>query len=125
MEAKHTPGPWLYGVRPDGSIWLSLGDHKTGPHYQGDLVATPADARLIAATPELLAAAKQAEKWIAIRMADDGWPADRLANPPEGSHLFNLRSAIASAESDALALTPSRPKEPGFPLQGLHVRSRD
>lgn len=52
----HTPGPWSYGVRKDGSIWLSLGDYKTGPHYQGDLVATPDDARLICAAPDLLKA---------------------------------------------------------------------
>jgi hypothetical protein len=51
-----TPGPWRYGVRFDGSIWLSLGDHKTGPHFQADLCASEADARLIAAAPDLLEA---------------------------------------------------------------------
>lgn len=56
MSAKLTPEPWTYGVRPDGSIWLSLGDHKTGAHHQGDLVATEDDARLIVAAPKLLAA---------------------------------------------------------------------
>ncbi len=52
----HTSGPWKYGVRSDGSIWLSLGDHSTGPHFQGDLVASEADARLICAAPDLLEA---------------------------------------------------------------------
>ncbi|MFJ4130825.1 hypothetical protein [Pseudomonas cyclaminis] len=54
METKHTPGPWNYGVRKDGSIWLSLGASGVGPHYQGDLVATESDAKLIVAAPELL-----------------------------------------------------------------------
>jgi hypothetical protein len=54
METKHTPGPWNYGVRKDGSIWLSLGAPGVGPHYQGDLVATESDAKLIVAAPELL-----------------------------------------------------------------------
>lgn len=45
-----TPNDWTYGVRTDGSIWLSVGDHKTsGPHYQADLCASPADAALIVA----------------------------------------------------------------------------
>jgi hypothetical protein len=55
----HTPGPWEYGVRKDGSIWLSLGDYKTGAHYQGDLVASPDDAKLIAAAPDLLEALRE------------------------------------------------------------------
>jgi hypothetical protein len=55
VSARHTPGPWTFGVRRDGSIWLSIGDPKgRGAHYQGDLVATPEDARLIVAAPELL-----------------------------------------------------------------------
>jgi len=59
MKALHTPAPWTYGVRTDGSIWLSIGDHKTGPHHQGDIVATPADARLICAATNLLAVAQK------------------------------------------------------------------
>lgn len=54
METKHTPRPWNYGVRNDGSIWLSLGAPVDGPHYQGDLVATESDAKMIVAAPDLL-----------------------------------------------------------------------
>lgn len=57
--SKHTPGPWKYGVRRDNSIWLSIGDPAKGPHRQGDLYASEADARLIAAAPELLEALKE------------------------------------------------------------------
>ena len=55
MSAKHTAGPWVYGARKDGSLWLSLGD-PAKRHYQGDLCASEADARLITAAPELLEA---------------------------------------------------------------------
>lgn len=52
-ETRFTPGEWKFGVRPDGSMWLSLGDPKKGPHYQGDLVASIDDARLIVNAREL------------------------------------------------------------------------
>lgn len=55
-EPKLTAGPWRYGVRPDGSMWLSLGNPSKGPHYQGDLVASVADANAIIATRELYVA---------------------------------------------------------------------
>lgn len=54
--AKHTPGPWKYGVRKDKSIWLSLGDPVKGPHHQGDFFGTEKDAALTIAAPELLEA---------------------------------------------------------------------
>lgn len=28
----------IYGVREDGSVWISLGNPKTGPHCQFDLM---------------------------------------------------------------------------------------
>lgn len=68
-EMKHTPGPWACGVRRDGSIWLSLGDRNTGPHYQGDLVASEADARLIAAAPKLLEALEASNAEV-VRLRD-------------------------------------------------------
>lgn len=59
---EHTKGEWKYGVRRDGSIWLSIGNPSSGPHYQGDLCASIDDARLIATAPDLLAALKDAQK---------------------------------------------------------------
>lgn len=53
IRDSHTPGKWEYGIRADGSIWISIGDPATGPHYQFDLFCTPADARLMAAAPDL------------------------------------------------------------------------
>lgn len=44
-----TPEPWGYGVRRDGSIWISRGHACTGPHYQADFAGTEDDARLTCA----------------------------------------------------------------------------
>lgn len=63
ISQTHTPGPWTYGVRKDGSIWLSRGDPKTGPHYQSDFHGTVADVRLIVSAPLLLAAAEAHAAW--------------------------------------------------------------
>ena len=56
--SKHTPGPWEYGVRDDGSIWVSAGNIRHGAHWQGDFPGTKADARLVASAPDLLVALK-------------------------------------------------------------------
>lgn len=61
-EAKHTPGPWVVKFRNDHSCYISMGDPKAGPHKQFDLEFSDldpsdvADARLIAAAPDLLSA---------------------------------------------------------------------
>lgn len=62
-EPMLTPGPWTYGVRRDGSIWISRGDPKRGPHYQADFCGTEADARLTCAAPMLLQAAEAHAAW--------------------------------------------------------------
>lgn len=56
MTSNITPGPWKFGVRDDGSIWLSIGDPMKGPHFQADLCASVADAQLIVSAPDLLEA---------------------------------------------------------------------
>lgn len=73
---KFTPGRWRFGVRPDGSMWLSLGDPVKGPHYQGDLVATVADANVIVAARELYAALEvvSSDGWVDLSINDqDMW----------------------------------------------------
>lgn len=61
MSASPTPGPWTYGTRKDGTIWVSLGDFMTGQHYQFDWMAGEANAALAVSAPGLLAACKAAE----------------------------------------------------------------
>jgi hypothetical protein len=78
---------------------------EDGDAYEGHFHAWDAAAkrdaehvvRCVNAHDDLLAAATQAAHWIAQEMAAKGWPGERIANPPEGSHLFNLRAAIAKA----------------------------
>ena len=53
MTLHCTPGEWRFGMRDDGSIWISLGDPVKGPHYQFDFPARLADARLACAAPDL------------------------------------------------------------------------
>lgn len=65
MSAAHTPGPWVVKFRNDGSSYISM-DTIDGEHKQFDLalsVTYPsdvADARLIAAAPEMLDALRKA-----------------------------------------------------------------
>lgn len=54
-----------------------------------------ADARAVVGR-QLLDAAKQAEQWITQEMISKGW-GHRVDDPPQGSHLFNLRAAIRAA----------------------------
>jgi hypothetical protein len=92
MTGQHsfTPGPWTYGVRKDRSIWLSIGDPACC-HYQGDLVASEADARLICAVPEMFEALE------AIEFAlSQGMPAAMVLD--ENSPIRDcLRAAIKKA----------------------------
>lgn len=60
MRKKHTPGPWKVNTGPEETIvWLngSAGYELRDPTGFGGK-ANPADARLIAAAPDLLEAAK-------------------------------------------------------------------
>jgi len=99
MSEQHTQGPWEYGVRQDGSIWLSLGDHtvKGAAHFQGDLSASEADARLITAAPDLLAALQNIIK----AMPD----LENMENP-DGESMLPLvvaaRAAIAKVKGEKL-----------------------
>lgn len=101
MSAQHTPGPWVYRRSFDSSarrdIWTAADatGHRelvaTIPDADGDYIN--ADARLIAAAPELLAALRAAEEW-AEHIEDDESrvPVDvRLA----------MRAAIARATGGA------------------------
>jgi len=87
MENKHTPGKW---VTKESMVYSETGNGKTIAN-----VDTEANARLIAAAPELLEACKNVAKW--HRENDSG----------EGE-LFGLDfittciSAIAKAEGETL-----------------------
>lgn len=86
QQAQHTPGPWETSSNSDGD-WDVCGPDG------GDMIAdlkgcdnAEANARLIAAAPELLAALKGAEQIISV--SDGHWQAA----------LEKIRAAIAKAE---------------------------
>lgn len=99
MTAKHTPGPW--SVQDGDRVF----GYSTGKPYShclhegiGYKTEREANARLIAAAPELLAALEGAEK--ALIKALPHLPADSEAVYC-GEWLVEIRAAIAKAKGGA------------------------
>ena len=103
QEAQHTPGPWsqyrdhpLVIVDDKGA---SLGEMLPGDPYIS-YEAALANARLVAAAPELLAALKhridQAEG--ALRYFEDHYPQDDFLRDTLLHGIEDARAAIARAE---------------------------
>ena len=111
-EAKHTPGPWDYNYRCKGHklghsdkgvpfAWLNLdapshiGGMKISTHASMPLEELEANARLIAAAPELLSVARDAIECIEALESElaihSGYRCDHLM-------VDCLRAAIAKAE---------------------------
>lgn len=95
MTDKHTPGPWhvvtmhgwgglCIGRRPQDEADKTAGDApiakviEKAPHWQ-DAFPAEANARLIAAAPDLLEALREVSEWIGNWdpnfTQDDEWPA--------------------------------------------------
>lgn len=98
-----TPGPWIFGKRSDGSLWLSLGDPKTGPHYQGDLVASVDDARAIVATRDLYEALDETVGAITAVMRalaeEDEAVVNRVTSAAVAFNGFGVRARAALAKA--------------------------
>jgi hypothetical protein len=60
MSTKHTPGPWMYEPKGRGHVWSDCRDDGSGAVIavmpETNHGTKEADARLIAAAPELLSA---------------------------------------------------------------------
>lgn len=102
-ESKHTPGPWK-AVRNscywhiDAGDFGSIGDtcaSSCSPEHGGSLALGEANARLIAAAPELLAACK--ELLTELREARDEGKYRRSRD----SQIAGLAAVIAQAEGGA------------------------
>ena len=77
MTTQHTPGPWTTSSLPNGTEWTVSID---GGDMLADLTGCPneqANARLIAAAPDLLAALQIAEN--ALDMYSGGQSSDLAA----------------------------------------------
>ena len=87
----HTPGPWVYGKRKDGSLWISRGDPVKGPHDQSDFYGSEADCRLMIAAPDLLAELKDAVNFMQSVLEERGDHGVSIL-------IRSARAAIAKAE---------------------------
>jgi len=62
MKTQHTPTPFDFGVREDGTIWIEGGKPALGHHFMQDFYGTKEDAEYIKnavnSHDELLAALK-------------------------------------------------------------------
>lgn len=100
MTAKHTPGPWIMARRdgvPHGDSdnlgWdWDMGDHEPPSPMRG-IVSLEADARLIAAAPEMLDALAGLVRGFP--------PFSRDHHPVMADALDAARAAIAKATGDA------------------------
>jgi len=104
---QHTPGPWKQAAneRIKGEGWMWIIDnagrmvakvntiHPDMQRQAGDFEQESANARLIAAAPELLAALEVAELYLVKMVADD----TQTAIPPANA-LRVVRAAIAEAK---------------------------
>lgn len=108
-ETKHTPGPWY--IDPDKPTMVLDGPLKTageivaqcgasaklGIAMHISIASSQANARLIAAAPELLEALKEARRWMY------GIPAENGATCETKSEMVDMMdAAIAKAEGGAL-----------------------
>lgn len=94
MSTAHTPGPWKANFKSLATVEAENGAVVAKVQRLGSLTTMQADQRLIAAAPELLAAATRAEAFIAS--FDDDNKADDVAGM-----LRDLRAAIAKVTGEA------------------------
>lgn len=93
----HTPGPWTWMNYPDGRKLLAAPARAVVHCPDAPMTCDPADARLIAAAPDLLAALKrltEAEVYVDNGYCQGYWPNEHLEDC-EGAQAL---AAIAKAE---------------------------
>lgn len=101
MNTKHTPGPWTAKRDSQGQVRIQ-GNVQGGPvayiEEMNNTGGTPQDhanARLIAAAPELLDLAIDAENYLLY--GAENWTNERIADYRE-----KLRAAIANATGQTI-----------------------
>lgn len=97
-EAKHTPGLWVVSdFCGEGRLGVVGGDTLIVVSTRSSGL-TEADARLIAAAPDLLAAAERAREYVRYTLEFFDWM--RFPNLQESAELLDrqLSEAVAKAE---------------------------
>jgi len=100
---KHTPGPWESYPHSTEPVTTIIGNRTDGIAKvlaSGNRELDTANARLIAAAPELLAAAKNAVYWALKQHAIDVEEGKCTLNPKPG-WILSLQAEIAKAEGRA------------------------
>jgi hypothetical protein len=97
MTTKHTPGPWLIServktARLDNALMVRPADHHNYEYGATAIIATSeADARLVAAAPELLESLQQLIEWF-----------DSDSKEPIEAPLDVARAAISKATGEKI-----------------------
>jgi len=98
METKHTPGPWKIGLNPGPMVYTPDGTSQIAD-ARGVAVTkdeSKANARLIAAAPELLEACRNLSQYVAKGIADGAFKDCALPKGAE-KRLNQALAAIAKA----------------------------
>lgn len=99
-QAQHTPGPWTCEEGPMPDFW-SIGTQGLGDITYLSLqpMHVAANARLIAAAPDLLEAAAifAAHDWYDADLEDDNCKLTKHSGPITVGHWRKLRAAIRAA----------------------------
>jgi hypothetical protein len=100
-NAKHTPGPWkvmggMVVIEGEAGRLTDVADCCTGAASVKDPFTIAANARLIAAAPELLEACENARNVLAALVTGD-----LKTIKPDSAALAELRAAIAKAKGDS------------------------
>ena len=106
MKIEHTPGPWqmLFGAEDSRGQILIVSDHDTEPgeelwrvasitNHCGEPVATEANARLVSAAPDLLAACQ-----LALPVLAAAAQLVSISGNPEA--LRAIKTAVAKAQGE-------------------------
>lgn len=94
MTHEHTKGPWTLCPENDGAFTIWAGERQIAeiaPDDMGDTLPAKANARLIAAAPDLLAA---------LAPLVNAAPKDGGMIRLDGDELARARAAIAKAKGD-------------------------
>ena len=99
-QTQHTPGPWFRG-KQSASGWYTVRVADVGCTYARIVAETmePGDANFIAAAPELLAVAIQAESDLAAKLAFCAG-GDEIQVAAITAKLTAARAAIAKARGE-------------------------
>ena len=104
MKTQHTPGPWYVYSLSNGSVHVGTAHFWAGTHNViADVMPLrmekEANARLIAAAPELLEACKSMLDWMEFTIPRLGTtPTGSIERKNWGGPISKARDAIAKAE---------------------------